>query len=77
MDRNREFDEEENLGFSLLSDPDKVVAGLLGAKRFGPVPNKRVTFVIGTDQRIIKVIKSETNMKAHSAEAIDALRSMS
>ena len=35
--------------------------------------NKRVTFVIDTDRRIIGVIRSETNMEMHADEALKIL----
>ena len=33
VDKQKQFDEKESLGFPLLSDPDRVVAAQLGAKR--------------------------------------------
>jgi peroxiredoxin Q/BCP len=58
-----------------LSDSDKSVARAYGVRR-GPglIPNKRTTFVIGTDGLIKTVISSETNMNAHADRALAALR---
>ena len=36
--------------------------------------NKRATFVIGTDGKIVDVITSETNMDVHADKALAALR---
>ena len=74
VDRQREFHDENELGFPLLSDPDHVVARQFGVTRFGPLPTKRATFVIGADRRIVKVITSETNMNAHADAALKVLK---
>lgn len=74
VDRQVQFRQDNGFPFPLLSDPDKQVAGLFGVKRWGPLPNKRTTFVIGTDRRILDIIQSETKMEAHADEALSALR---
>ncbi len=38
--------------------------------------NKRVTFVIGTDGKLVDVISSETNMDVHADKALEALRAV-
>ncbi len=68
------FDEKNDLGFPLLSDGDKSVAAGFGVKRMGPIFNKRATFVIGTDRRILAAISSEMNMEMHADEALQVLR---
>lgn len=73
-DRQRAFDEANELGFPLLSDPDKAVAAQFGVKRFGPLPIKRATFVIDPDGTVLGVITSETNMTTHADEALEVLR---
>ncbi len=73
-DRQKKFDEANELGFPLLSDPDRTVAAQFGVKRFGPLPTKRATFVIDTDRKVLGVIKSETSMTGHADEALDVLR---
>jgi len=77
VDRQRTFDETNSLGFPLLSDPDRKVAAQFGTKRFGPIPSKRMTFVIDTDRRLLGAIKSETDMTTHADKALDILRSRS
>lgn len=74
-DRQREFDEANQLGFPLLSDPDRAVAAQFGVKRFGPLPTKRATFVIDTDRTVLAVISSETDMTSHADDALEVLRS--
>lgn len=73
VDRQKQFDEENELGFPLLSDADKSVAALFGVKRFGPMPSKRATFVIGQDKRLVAAISSETNMNKHADDALAVL----
>jgi thioredoxin-dependent peroxiredoxin len=60
----------------LLSDPDRSIATLFGVKRPGPLSNKRMTFVIGSDRQIIEVIGSEFNMETHADAALSALRNV-
>ena len=73
VDKQAEFDDKNNLGFPLLSDTDKAVARLFGVKRPGPLINKRSTFVIDTDRRVLDVISSEMNMTTHADQALATL----
>lgn len=77
MDRQKAFDEKNTLDFPLLSDPDRKIAETFGVRRFGPLPSKRSTFVIGTDRRILGIVKSEFDMQGHADKALDILRSAS
>jgi peroxiredoxin Q/BCP len=74
VDKQAAFDQKHSLGYPLLSDPDRKVASAFGVKRPGPIFNKRATFVIGTDRRVLAAISSETNMDVHADEALDVLR---
>lgn len=75
VNRQRQFAERNSFDFPLLSDPDGSVAKLFGVKRsFGPLPVKRWTFVIGTDRRVLAVIKSEVRMGVHADRALEVLR---
>ncbi len=74
VDRQREFDEKNNLNFPLLSDPDRTAAKIFGVKRMGPLPSKRATFVIGEDQTLLAAIRSETDMLTHADDALEVLR---
>jgi len=73
VDRQKEFDDKNGLGYPLLSDPDHTIARQFGVARFGPLPNKRTTFVIDTDRRVVGRIASETNMNTHADEALHLL----
>ena len=74
VDKQAEFDEKHDLGYPLLSDPDRKVASQFGVKRMGPIFNKRATFVIDTDRRVLASISSEMNMELHADEALEVLR---
>lgn len=74
VDKQAQFDAKHDLGYPLLSDADRKVAAAFGVKRPGPIFNKRATFVIGTDRKILAAISSETNMDLHADEAISVLR---
>ena len=71
--KQAEFDDKHGLGYPLLSDPERTVADGFGVSRRGPLPNKRATFVIGTDQTILEVVTSELNMNVHADKALAAL----
>ena len=74
VDRQREFDEAHGLGLTLLSDPSRTVAAQFGAKRFGPAPSRRATYVIDADGTLLGEIKSELNAAKHADEALELLR---
>jgi thioredoxin-dependent peroxiredoxin len=73
VERQKKFSDKHTFDYPLLSDPDRAVARQLGVKRAGPLPNKRITFVIDTDRRVLAVISSETNMDKHADEALAVL----
>ena len=73
--KQHEFASRHSLGYPLLSDPDRTVAAAYGVKRALPMlPNRRATFVIDTDQRVLEVVRSEINMDTHADKALAALR---
>ncbi|MCT2583325.1 peroxiredoxin [Actinophytocola gossypii] len=77
VDRQREFSEKHSLDFPLLSDPDGAVATRFGVRRsFGPLLTRRQTFVIGTDRKVLEVVKSELRMAVHADRALAALRGL-
>ena len=76
VSRQAQFDAKHGLGYPLLSDSDRSVAAAFGVTR--PVAilgNKRTTFVIGADRRVLGVVSSELNMDVHADQALDVLRS--
>ena len=75
VDKQKQFDEKESLGFPLLSDRDRVVAEQMGVKRgVSFLPNKRATFVIDTDRKILEVIHSEVSFNSHADKALAVLK---
>ena len=74
VDKQRTFSDKHGFDYPLLSDEDRRVAAIFGVKRALPLlPNKRATFVIGTDRKVIEVITSEINMAKHADLALEAL----
>ena len=72
--KQKEFSDKYEFDFPLLSDADHAVAEAYGVRRrFGPLPTKRTTFVIGQDGRIVDIIKSEVRMSVHADRALKAL----
>ncbi|MFI7522821.1 peroxiredoxin [Micromonospora globbae] len=74
--RQAEFARLHGFDYPLLSDPDGAVADRFGVRRrlpLGPLSTRRVTFVIGTDGRVIEVVHSEVSMTAHADRALRAL----
>ena len=74
VDRQRQFSEKHGFDFPLLSDPDRAVARQYGVKRPGPLFNRRATFVIGADGKLLAEIASEIDMAKHAHEALAVLR---
>lgn len=75
VEKQQAFDAGHDLGFPLLSDPGRTVAARFGVKRrLGALPVKRHTFVIGTDSRVLGVVRSELAMEKHADQALDILR---
>src|SRR5205823_9302949 len=68
------FASKYDLDFPLLSDADGSIARAFGATRKGPLFNRRVSFVIGADGRLLDIIKSELNMNVHADRALEVLK---
>lgn len=75
VDTQAKFKAEYGLDFPLIADPEGDVAKIFGAKRMGPLPSKRQTFVIDVDRTMLGVISSELNMQVHASDALELLRS--
>ncbi|MEV4543543.1 peroxiredoxin [Micromonospora echinaurantiaca] len=74
--KQAEFARLHGFDYPLLSDPDGAVAERFGVRRrlpLGPLSTRRVTFVIGTDRRLIEVVHSELSMTGHADRALRAL----
>lgn len=77
VEKQKLFADTHNFDYPLLSDPDAQTSAAYGVKRklpLGPLSTKRMTFVIGTDQKIIDVIHSELDMNQHAADALKAAK---
>jgi thioredoxin-dependent peroxiredoxin len=75
VEKQHTFAEKHAFDYPLLSDEDRHVAAAFGVKRALPLlPNRRATFVIGTDRRVVQVITSEVNMTKHADLALEALQ---
>jgi peroxiredoxin Q/BCP len=78
VDKQRQFSQKHAFDFPLLSDPERTVAAQFGVKRgLSFLPNKRATFVIDTDSKVLAVINSEINMSTHADKALEVLRGRS
>jgi len=78
VDRQRKFSDLYEFDYPLLSDANGSVAEQFGVVRsIGILPVKRWTFVLGTDRRVVDVIKSEVRMDSHADRALDQLRKIS
>jgi peroxiredoxin Q/BCP len=74
VDKQKQFSDVNRFDFPLLADTEGQVAKIFGVKRrFGPLPVKRRTFVIGTDSHLIEEIGSEFDMDVHADAALKAL----
>ncbi|MDX6285137.1 MAG: thioredoxin-dependent peroxiredoxin [Frankiales bacterium] len=74
VNKQAKFSEKHSFDYPLIADEDKSIAKIFGVTRIGPLPNRRVTFVIGTDRRIVETISSETKMNSHADQALETLR---
>jgi len=73
--KQKEFADKHSFGYPLLSDPSGEVRARFGVKRgLALMPTRRQTFVIGTDRRVLAVVKSEIRMNTHADKALEALR---
>ncbi len=73
-DKHRAFIKKYGLPFPLLLDPDKSIARAYGAANGIPILgfDKRITYLIDTDGRILKVYPSVDPSK-HAAQILEAL----
>jgi len=78
VERNRRFAEKHGLRFRLLSDPEGRVAELYGVLKKGTKrPSaQRVTFIIGPDGRVYRVLENIRPAERHADEALAAVREL-
>jgi thioredoxin-dependent peroxiredoxin len=75
VEKQKKFADIHSFGFPLLSDPDGRVAEQFGVRRrIAALGNRRKTFVIDTDLRILAVVASEVSFASHADKALEVLR---
>ncbi|WP_229073261.1 peroxiredoxin [Actinoplanes sp. DH11] len=75
VEKQKLFADTYSFDYPLLSDQDGGTIAAYGVRRkvpLGPLSTKRMTFVIGTDRKVINVIHSELDMNQHAAHALSA-----
>jgi peroxiredoxin Q/BCP len=73
-DTQARFVAEHEFDYPLIADRDGDVARAFGAKRIGPVPSRRQTYVLDADLTVLEVISDELRMDRHADDALEALR---
>lgn len=73
-DTQARFVAEHEFDYPLIADRDGEVAGAFGAKRIGPIPSRRQTYVLDADLTVLEVISDELRMDRHADDALEALR---
>jgi peroxiredoxin Q/BCP len=68
------FAAEHAFDFPLIADEDGAVSRAFGAKRIGPVPSRRQTYVLDHDLTVLAVISDELRMDRHADDALEVLR---
>lgn len=68
------FADTNDFDYPLLADRDGAVAKAFGAKRVGPVPSRRQSYVLDADLTVLAVISDELRMDRHADDALDVLR---
>lgn len=76
VSKQKQFSDTHSFPFPLLSDAAGAVAEQFGVRRrFVALPNRRATFVIDRDLRVLGVIRSELSFASHADKALGLLRS--
>lgn len=74
VDRQAEFAEKNAFDFPLIADTDGTVAAAFGAKRVGPIPHRRHTYVLDETLTVKHVIRDEIRMDRHADDALAVLK---
>ncbi len=76
VEKQKQFSDKHSFGYPLLSDVEGRVAEQFGVRRkIAALGNRRVTFVIDTERRVLDVIHSEIAFASHADKALSVLRS--
>jgi thioredoxin-dependent peroxiredoxin len=68
------FAVEHEFDYPLIADRDGSVSKAFGAKRVGPIPSRRQTYVLDGDLTVMAVISDEIRMDRHADDALEVLR---
>lgn len=68
------FAEANDFDYPLIADRDGAVARAFGAKRVGPAPSRRQSYVLAADLTVLAVISDELRMDRHADDALATLR---
>ena len=68
------FADANDFDYPLIADRDGSVSRAFGAKRVGPVPSRRQTYVLDADLTVLAVISDELRMDRHADDALEVLR---
>jgi peroxiredoxin Q/BCP len=68
------FADANRFDYPLIADRDGSVSKAFGAKRVGPVPSRRQTYVLDADLTVLAVISDELRMDRHADDALAVLR---
>ena len=75
VEKQKQFSDMHSFGYPLLSDTDGSVAESYDVRRrIAALGNRRKTFVIGTDLRVLEVIQSEVSFSSHADRALEVLQ---
>jgi thioredoxin-dependent peroxiredoxin len=74
VESHKKFQQDDNLNFELLSDPDEKVIKLFGVK--GGLFTQRVTYVVDETGQIVFKTESTTDGKKHVRETLEYIRQL-
>jgi peroxiredoxin Q/BCP len=75
VEKQKKFSDMHSFGYPLLSDTDGSVAENYGVRRrIAALGNRRKTFVIDSDLRVLAVVASEVSFASHADKALEVLR---
>ncbi len=76
-EKHNAFSEKYDLPFSLIHDGDKSLSGKFGVQRLGGLlSNKRVTFIISPEGKILEVVHNEFDADVHADRFIEVLKTL-
>ena len=68
------FAGQHEFDYPLIADRDGTISRAFGAKRVGPIPSRRQTYVLDSDLTVLAVISDEIRMDRHADDALEILR---